>query len=188
METDHHPLVYLQTQASLSRKQPRWLEFLQQFAFRVQYVKGRDNVVADALSRKPVQKPAQQPRETDQELQAIATGTMSQNARIDEEVLQLCLSQASTGQTSSRSQRMSINQASIVQPPQAFVEEMKAALEHDDLAQQVFAPLTTISEPWTQQDGLLYYNQKLYIPAEGTGRKTLIQEAHTSLSAGHPGI
>lgn len=50
LETDHHPLIYLQTQATLSRKQARWLEFLQQYNFSVQHVQGTDNIIADALS------------------------------------------------------------------------------------------------------------------------------------------
>lgn len=41
LKTDHHPLVYLQTQATLSRKQARWLEFLQQYSFSVQHVQGK---------------------------------------------------------------------------------------------------------------------------------------------------
>lgn len=51
MQTDHSPLTYLQTQPSLSRKQARWLEYFSQFQFSIQYVKGQDNNVADALSR-----------------------------------------------------------------------------------------------------------------------------------------
>ena len=31
--TDHHPLVFLQTQANLSRRQARWMEFLSRFPF-----------------------------------------------------------------------------------------------------------------------------------------------------------
>ena len=31
IKTDHHPLKYLDTQKSLSRKQARWVEFMQEF-------------------------------------------------------------------------------------------------------------------------------------------------------------
>lgn len=55
LETDHHPLVNLQMQASLSRKQARWLAFLQQYTFEVKHISGQSNVVADALSRVPMQ-------------------------------------------------------------------------------------------------------------------------------------
>lgn len=50
--TDHKSLVYLQKQPHLSSRQIRWLEFLSQFDFELQYKPGQSNVVADALSRR----------------------------------------------------------------------------------------------------------------------------------------
>ena len=52
MVTDHNPLVHLQTQRDLSRRQARWAEFLQRFTFKWHYRPGRTNV-ADAISRMP---------------------------------------------------------------------------------------------------------------------------------------
>lgn len=49
--TDHHPLKYLDTQKTLSRRQARWVEFMQEFDYEVAYIKGKANIVADALSR-----------------------------------------------------------------------------------------------------------------------------------------
>lgn len=48
--TDHNPLVHLPTQPNLSRKQARWVEYLQRFDFVWEYRPGRINV-ADPLSR-----------------------------------------------------------------------------------------------------------------------------------------
>ena len=50
--TDHNPLVYLPTQASLSRRQARWSLFLARFNIEWEYRPGRKNV-ADPLSRHP---------------------------------------------------------------------------------------------------------------------------------------
>ena len=51
--TDHRSLQFLQTQPHLSARQTRWVEFLQQFDFVIEYQDGKSNVVADALSRRP---------------------------------------------------------------------------------------------------------------------------------------
>ena len=51
--SDHLSLRFIRTQPTLSRRQARWLEFLEEFDFDIQYKSGKTNSVADALSRRP---------------------------------------------------------------------------------------------------------------------------------------
>ena len=50
--TDHQPLVWLCSQPNLSRKQTRWMLYLQRFQFQLKYIPGKVNP-ADGLSRAP---------------------------------------------------------------------------------------------------------------------------------------
>ncbi|THH28476.1 hypothetical protein EUX98_g5724 [Antrodiella citrinella] len=49
--TDHKGLTHFLAQRNLSGRQARWLEKISEFNFRVEYVPGVENVLADALSR-----------------------------------------------------------------------------------------------------------------------------------------
>lgn len=52
--TDHHSLIYLKQQKQVnSGRLARWLDFLSQFEFDIQYIRGKTNSAADALSRYP---------------------------------------------------------------------------------------------------------------------------------------
>ena len=49
--TDHRALEHFESQARLSNRQIRWAEYLSRFKFKIEYVEGEQNIVADALSR-----------------------------------------------------------------------------------------------------------------------------------------
>ncbi|MCO5571372.1 hypothetical protein L7F22_025110 [Adiantum nelumboides] len=53
LQTDHQSLRYFMTQTKLGEKQMRWANFLSQFHFHIAHVAGKQNPVADALSRRP---------------------------------------------------------------------------------------------------------------------------------------
>ncbi|XP_064468579.1 uncharacterized protein LOC135380569 [Ornithodoros turicata] len=51
VQTDHQPLQYLKKQKHLNSRLLRWSLMLQEHSFRVEYIKGSENVGADYLSR-----------------------------------------------------------------------------------------------------------------------------------------
>jgi hypothetical protein len=52
IRTDHKSLIHFQTQPMLSGRQTRWIETLSRYNYVIEYIKGEENVVADALSRR----------------------------------------------------------------------------------------------------------------------------------------
>ena len=52
LHSDHQSLQYIFSQPNLNARQRRWMEFLCEYDFDVHYIKGKENVVADALSRR----------------------------------------------------------------------------------------------------------------------------------------
>jgi hypothetical protein len=49
--TDHKALIHLLKQPKLSARQIRWMEAMSDFSFKVIYVSGAENILADALSQ-----------------------------------------------------------------------------------------------------------------------------------------
>ena len=49
--TDHNPLVFIERFKTKNQRLFRWSLVLQQYNLDVQHVAGKDNVIADALSR-----------------------------------------------------------------------------------------------------------------------------------------
>ncbi|XP_019059496.1 PREDICTED: uncharacterized protein LOC109117167 [Tarenaya hassleriana] len=52
VHSDHETLKHLKGQTALKRRHTKWLEFIETFPYVIKYKKGKDNVVADALSRR----------------------------------------------------------------------------------------------------------------------------------------
>jgi uncharacterized membrane protein len=50
--TDNSRVKYLFNQPDLNARLARWLAFLREFNFEVRHIKGKENKVADALSRR----------------------------------------------------------------------------------------------------------------------------------------
>ena len=53
VETDHHPLQFLERLRPLSRRLTAWAMELQSHCFEIRHIPGKENVAADYLSRLP---------------------------------------------------------------------------------------------------------------------------------------
>lgn len=52
IHTDHETLKHLRGQTTLKRRHAKWLEFVETFPYIIKYKKGKENIVADTLSRR----------------------------------------------------------------------------------------------------------------------------------------
>jgi hypothetical protein len=52
LRTNHNGLKYLFDLLTLNARQSRWLEFISEYDFDIKHMKGKENKVADALSRR----------------------------------------------------------------------------------------------------------------------------------------
>jgi hypothetical protein len=51
IHSDHESFKYLRMQNKLNRRHAKWVEFIESFPYIIKHKKGKDNVIADALSR-----------------------------------------------------------------------------------------------------------------------------------------
>jgi hypothetical protein len=53
VKLDHNSLKYLLKQKDLNERQQKWVSKIQAYDFDIEFIKGKNNAVADALSRRP---------------------------------------------------------------------------------------------------------------------------------------
>ncbi|XP_052481184.1 uncharacterized protein LOC128035478 [Gossypium raimondii] len=52
IHSDHEALKHIKGQAKLNKRHAKWVEYLESFPYIIKYKKGKENIVADALSRR----------------------------------------------------------------------------------------------------------------------------------------
>ena len=162
--SDHKSLKYLFTQKDLNLRQRRWMEYMEDYDFDLQYHPGKANVVADALSRKTVSS-----------LASLAIREWEMLGDIGQFDLQL-------GATEGQATLF----AAIVQP--TLLDQVIAAQQTDEESQTMRTRMAEGSRTpgWTlQEGGGLRFMGRLYVPT--TLRADVLREAHHSKLAVHPG-
>ncbi|XP_039824580.1 ubiquitin thioesterase OTUB2-like isoform X2 [Panicum virgatum] len=52
IHSDHESLKHIRSQGKLNRRHAKWVEFIESFPYVIKHKKGKENIIADALSRR----------------------------------------------------------------------------------------------------------------------------------------
>jgi len=150
--TDHHTLENFLTQRELSRRQARWQEFFGQYDFNIQYIRGEDNLVADALSRLP-------PDDVNTPTYVRHTASMPSSIGNALKPISLVLS---------------------VTPDGSLLNDIKKGYSEDPWCVKL-QKLTNSLPGLKCRDGLMYINDRLIIPRITHLCETIFRLAHDEL-------
>jgi transposase InsO family protein len=169
--TDHRALEVFMTKRQLNGRQARWLDFLARFHFKIMYRPGKQNQVADALTR----------RDQDDQAQAIAahrTQVLLKQDQLDSRILQEL-----------HIPRQDTQVAPIELPDSLELVDriLQANRTSESLATLRLRAADPEQEDWQIKDGLLYFYGRLVLPDEDNLRTHVIREAHAQISTAHPG-
>jgi hypothetical protein len=157
--TDHKSLKYIFTHPDLNLRQRRWLELVKDYNLEIHYHPGKANVVADALSRKSYEKEA--PKST----------------QLQEEMVRLNVHIVPQGY---------VRQLSV-QP--TLEEKIWKAQETDENLMKIrkHTGENKAHNFRVDDQGTLWYKNRICVPEGGDFRQTIMDEAHNSAYSIHPG-
>ena len=182
--SDHRSLQHLNTQPNLSDRQARWVEKLSDFEFRIEYIKGNLNRVADELSRR-----------ADYEAEASAEKlSESESNRSHEPPRVKLVQQTEAGNTVTTTNDEKGEDG--VQPLWQvrmdgfpLLDEIQEAARRDAVYQQTLARPQPRDDGLTVGEGLLWTCEGLlYIPTDPPLQQLLIRHVHDSPTGGHMGL
>jgi hypothetical protein len=181
------------TTKKLNRRQARWSEFLSRFNFNIVYRPGKQGVKPDSLTRRS----EDIPQEGDERLLHQSQTVLKRNNlndfpteflnHLDQDSVQLKTSGLSLTENVTTIPQLSL--------PDWLRDSLKKAYELDPFPTEVLEaldkglpkhPQISLAE-CSQDSGLLFYRDRLYIPDLDELKVLLLREVHDNLSAGHPG-
>ena len=174
--SDHRTLQNFTSQRDLSRRQARWSELMSQFDLDIRYIRGEDNIGADALSR----------RRDNDDNHTVACLALSYNPN-DDIVASISISDgpnpaAPLAQTHMRD--ASVETTLQVEHDRALTLEILKGYADDAFCTKLFAQLGSLPH-LVERGGLLFLDNRLVIPRINSLRERLFQLAHDA--AGHFG-
>lgn len=160
--TDHKSLKYIFTQTDLNMRQRRWLELIKDYKLEIHYHPGKANLVADALSRK-------------EQCHCLTVHILYKTLCQELEELNLEIVEHGTLKNM------------VIQD--TLQEQIgKAQYEDEDMKDIRNKLQRGKAACFTQNDqGVLYYKNRILVPNHGELKKIILDEAHLSRFSIHPG-
>ena len=182
--SDHEALKYFSTKRLLNIRQAGWAELLSQYNFQITYRPGSENAAADALSRKLEDAPTQKAkREEYRTMQVFAPVRLTTTPSWQTDAVAIA--------TLSPAAAIMALDEGIAPPPGSGFQLVDEILEANRTATELehWRDLARAGHPAFSllRDRLLIHEGKLVVPAVGTLRTRVIQEAHSRLTTAHPG-
>lgn len=176
--TDHKALVYFMTTKALNSRQARWAELLADYNFVISYRPGKDNPLADALTRRTDELDDQNQKKKLQRHQQLLK---------DDQIDPLILSRELRPDPAEEALIRTLDLASIF-PALRIIDRILLANRYTPSLEALRKQAQKDDNHFSLEDGLLLYKDKLVVPDTDNLRTLLIREAHDNISTAHPGI
>ena len=163
--TDHKSLQYIFTQKKLNLRQRRWLELIKDYDCTIEYHPGKANVVADALRRRPKSS-----------LSHMRSGYLP--LLVDLRALGVILEVEDSGAllATFHVRPLLVDQILVGHPQDPQMIKLKEEIEKGKKA-----------EFQIRDDGMIVKGQRMCVPEYGELKRDIMEEAHSSAYAMHPG-